>query len=76
MTGIWRMGRRQRVPLPGPAVPLRSAGQRVDGARLGATAVVLEQFDARLFLDTVERFAVTHSQVVPTMFSRLLKLRR
>jgi long-chain acyl-CoA synthetase len=42
--------------------------------RLGATAVVMERFDAAQYLELVERFRVTHSQVVPTMFSRLLKL--
>jgi long-chain acyl-CoA synthetase len=42
--------------------------------RLGATAVVMEHFDARQWLDLVERHRITHSQVVPTMFSRMLKL--
>ncbi len=42
--------------------------------RLGSTAVVMEHFDATQFLGLVERFRVTHSQMVPTMFSRLLKL--
>ncbi len=34
----------------------------------------MEHFDAAQFLDLVGRYRVTHSQVVPTMFSRLLKL--
>jgi long-chain acyl-CoA synthetase len=42
--------------------------------RLGATAVVMEHFDAAQFLELLGRHRVTHSQVVPTMFSRLLKL--
>jgi long-chain acyl-CoA synthetase len=42
--------------------------------RLGATAIIMERFDAEQFLSLVERYRVTHSQVVPTMFSRLLKL--
>lgn len=42
--------------------------------RLGATAVVMEHFDARQWLDLVAQHRITHSQVVPTMFSRLLKL--
>ena len=41
---------------------------------MGATAVVMERFDAREFLAAVERYSVTHAQVVPTMFVRLLKL--
>ncbi|RMF20424.1 MAG: acyl-CoA synthetase, partial [Deltaproteobacteria bacterium] len=41
---------------------------------LGGTVVVMEKFDAATSLDAIERFRVTHSQWVPTMFSRMLKL--
>jgi long-chain acyl-CoA synthetase len=34
----------------------------------------MEHFDAAQYLELVGRYRVTHSQVVPTMFSRLLKL--
>ena len=40
----------------------------------GATVVVMERFDAATFLDLIGRHRVTHTQVVPTMFVRLLKL--
>jgi len=42
--------------------------------RVGGTAVVMEHFDAEQFLAAVERFGVTCTQVVPTMFVRMLKL--
>lgn len=42
--------------------------------RLGATSIVMEHFDAARYLELVGKYRVTHSQVVPTMFSRLLKL--
>lgn len=42
--------------------------------RLGATVVAMEHFDAEGYLSAVERHKVTHSQVVPTMFVRMLKL--
>ncbi|MEE3329690.1 MAG: AMP-binding protein [Myxococcota bacterium] len=42
--------------------------------RLGATMVVMEQFDARESLKLIEKYRVTHSQWVPTMFIRMLKL--
>jgi len=42
--------------------------------RLGATAVIMEHFDAEEFLALVERYRVTCTQVVPTMFIRMLKL--
>jgi long-chain acyl-CoA synthetase len=42
--------------------------------RAGGTAVIMEHFDAESYLALVERHRVTHSQLVPTMFSRMLKL--
>ena len=41
---------------------------------IGSTAVIMERFDAEQFLAAVERYSVTHTQVVPTMFVRMLKL--
>jgi acyl-CoA synthetase (AMP-forming)/AMP-acid ligase II len=41
---------------------------------IGATVVVMERFDAERYLALVEHHRVTHSQVVPTMFVRMLKL--
>jgi acyl-CoA synthetase (AMP-forming)/AMP-acid ligase II len=40
----------------------------------GATVVVMEHFDPVEFLRCVQDYKVTHTQVVPTMFVRLLKL--
>ncbi len=42
--------------------------------RLGGTAVVMEKFDALEALRLIEHYRVTHSQWVPTMFIRMLKL--
>ena len=42
--------------------------------RLGATSVIMEHFDPEQWLQLVERYRVTHCQMVPTMFSRLLRL--
>ncbi|MFM7121713.1 MAG: AMP-binding protein, partial [Gammaproteobacteria bacterium] len=42
--------------------------------RNGGTAVIMEKFDPEQYLALVERHRVTHSQLVPTMFSRMLKL--
>ncbi|HEX5365496.1 MAG TPA: AMP-binding protein [Acidimicrobiales bacterium] len=42
--------------------------------RLGATVVVMERFEAEAALALIERYRVTHSQWVPTMFIRMLKL--
>jgi acyl-CoA synthetase (AMP-forming)/AMP-acid ligase II len=42
--------------------------------RMGSTVVVMEQFDAAQSLELIEKHRVTHSQWVPTMFVRMLKL--
>jgi fatty-acyl-CoA synthase len=41
---------------------------------LGGTSVIMEQFDPEEFLRLVEKHKVTQSQLVPTMFVRMLKL--
>lgn len=41
---------------------------------LGSTIVAMENFDAAQYLQLVEEYDITHSQVVPTMFVRMLKL--
>ncbi len=42
--------------------------------RTGGTTVVMERFDAEDSLAVIERYQVTHSQWVPIMFVRMLKL--
>ena len=41
---------------------------------IGGTSVIMEHFDAEEYLKLIERHKVTHSQLVPTMFVRMLKL--
>ncbi|HVM40801.1 MAG TPA: AMP-binding protein [Acidimicrobiia bacterium] len=53
------------------AAPLRFTRE---AQRLGATVIVMEKFDAGEYLRLVEEHHVTHSQVVPSMFVRMLKL--
>lgn len=42
--------------------------------RLGGTVVVMEHFDAEESLKLIEKYKITHSQWVPTMFVRMLKM--
>src|SRR5215468_6676344 len=42
--------------------------------RMGGTAVIMESFDPERYLQLVEQWGITHTQLVPTMFSRMLKL--
>ncbi|WP_375501563.1 acyl-CoA synthetase [uncultured Jatrophihabitans sp.] len=53
----------------GAAIQWSAAAQTI-----GATVVVMEKFDAQDMLRVIDRDRVTHLQVVPTMFVRLLKL--
>jgi long-chain acyl-CoA synthetase len=59
-----------------PAPLYHSAPQSAVGLtiRMGGTAIIMERFDPEQYLQLVERYLVTHSQLVPTMFSRMLKL--
>lgn len=41
---------------------------------LGGTSVIMDHFDAEEFLKLVEKHKITQSQLVPTMFVRMLKL--
>lgn len=42
--------------------------------RLGGTTVIMDHFDPEEFLRWAEKYKATHSQLVPTMFVRMLKL--
>ncbi len=53
------------------AAPLRF---NMSVMRLGGTSIIMENFDAEEFLKLVPKHKVTHTQVVPTMFVRFLKL--
>jgi acyl-CoA synthetase (AMP-forming)/AMP-acid ligase II len=53
------------------AAPLRFC---MSAMGIGCTVVAMEHFDAEQYLALVERHHVTTSQVVPTMFVRMLKL--
>ena len=69
-------GFREGMTYLSPAPLYHSAPQASVSAtmRLGSTAVIMERFDPEQWLQLVERHRVTNCQMVPTMFSRLLKL--
>jgi long-chain acyl-CoA synthetase len=71
---LWRY--REGMIYLSPAPLYHSAPQAAVNLtiRVGGTAIIMEHFDAEQYLALVERYRVTHSQLVPTMFSRMLKL--
>ena len=71
---LWRY--RNDMVYLSPAPLYHSAPQAAVGLaiRNGATSIIMERFDPEHYLALVEQYRVTHSQLVPTMFSRMLKL--
>jgi long-chain acyl-CoA synthetase len=74
LSELWRFREGQVYLSPAPlyhAAPLTGVHGTI---RLGGTVVIMERFNPERFLELVEKHRVTHTQLVPTMFSRVLKL--
>lgn len=59
---------------PAPLYHAAPLGFTMTITRFGGTIVVMEHFDPEHALSLIERYRVTHSQWVPTMFVRMMKL--
>lgn len=59
-----------------PAPLYHAAPLRMNMAvmRMGGTSVLMDHFDPEQYLELIERHRVTHTNLVPTMLVRLLKL--
>ncbi len=71
---LYAFGAGMRYLSPAPlyhAAPLRYC---MAAHRFGGTVIVMERFEPEAYLAAIERHRATHSQLVPTMFVRLLKL--
>lgn len=71
---VWRLREGLVYLSPAPLYHSAPTGGVSLTIRLNGTIVIMERFDPEQFLVLVERYRVTHTQMVPTMFSRLLKL--
>jgi long-chain acyl-CoA synthetase len=74
LSGLFGYGDGTRYLCTAPlyhAAPLRHTMVTI---RTGGTAVIMPKFDAEAALALIEAEQITHSQWVPTMFVRLLKL--
>ena len=71
---LWKY--REGMTYLSPAPLYHSAPQAAVSLAIlnGATVVIMEHFDPENYLALVEKYRATHSQLVPTMFSRMLKL--
>jgi long-chain acyl-CoA synthetase len=71
---LWQCEEGMRYLSPAPlyhSAPLANVSLAI---RYGGTVVIMEHFDPQQYLALVEQHGITHSQLVPTMFSRMLKL--
>jgi fatty-acyl-CoA synthase len=59
---------------PAPLYHSAPLGFTTSTQAIGGTVVVMEAFDPAQALAHLERYQITHSQWVPTMFTRILKL--
>ena len=71
---VWRLREGLTYLSPAPLYHSAPTGGVSLTIRLKGTIVIMERFDPEGFLAQVERYQVTHTQMVPTMFSRMLKL--
>jgi long-chain acyl-CoA synthetase len=74
LTKLWQY--REGMIYLSPAPLYHSAPQAAVNLtiRMGGTAIIMEKFDPEFYLSLVETWGITHTQLVPTMFSRMLKL--
>jgi fatty-acyl-CoA synthase len=73
-SGLFGMDADATYLSPAPLYHSAPLGFTTSIQALGATVVVMERFDAAEALKYLEQYKITHSQWVPTMFSRMLKL--
>ncbi|WP_261555258.1 acyl-CoA synthetase [Frankia tisae] len=74
MVGSFGFGPDSVYLCPAPLYHAAPTGWSTATQRLGGTVILMERFDPSEALRAIERYRVTHVQVVPTMFVRLLKL--
>ena len=74
LSQLWRY--REDMIYLSPAPLYHSAPQAAVNLtlRIGGTVIVMEKFEPLAYLSQIQDYSVTHSQLVPTMFSRMLKL--
>lgn len=59
---------------PAPLYHAAPLGFTMSCLRNGTTVVVMQHFEAEFALKCIEQYQITHSQWVPTMFIRMLKM--
>ncbi len=73
---LWRYREHMVYLSPAPLYHSAPLAANALTIRVGGTCVIMERFDPEHYLQLLEQHRATHSQLVPTMFSRMLKLPR
>ncbi len=73
-TVLWGFDENSVYLSPAPLYHSAPLGFTLATQALGGTVVVMPRWDALEALENIDRYQITHSQWVPTMFSRMLKL--
>lgn len=76
MRAMNRYGYSEQTVYLSPAPLYHSAplGFNMSIIRFGGTSIIMESYDSETALRLIEQYRITHSQWVPTMFVRMLKL--
>jgi long-chain acyl-CoA synthetase len=71
---LWQCREGMRYLSPAPLYHSAPQANVALAIRNAGTVVIMEQFDPERYLALVEEHRITHTQLVPTMFNRMLKL--
>ena len=71
---LWGFDENSVYLSPAPLYHSAPLGFTIATQALGGTVVMMPRFDEVKALEAIERYRVTHSQWVPTMFTRMLKM--
>jgi acyl-CoA synthetase (AMP-forming)/AMP-acid ligase II len=74
LTGMYKADEKSIYLSPAPLYHAAPLAFNMAFQRAGSTCIVMEHFDAIDALRLIEKYRITHSQWVPTMFVRMLKL--
>ena len=74
LTMLWQVDQSTVYLSPAPLYHSAPIGFCVGIHSSGGTVVMMRRFDEVLALEAIEKYRITHSQWVPTMFTRMLKL--
>ena len=74
LAGLYGFGPDAVYLCPGPLYHAAPLGYSMGTQALGGQVVLMDRFEPEACLALIDRYKITHMQVVPTMFVRMLKL--